>query len=362
MKQIAYILILISSQLYSQSKIIVLDAYDNAPISYAKIISKEGLIKSTDSNGEIAIDSLKSHDTKFIVQNEFYKEQIFDIKDVNADLVLKLSPFENVLDEVKVSNVKKEYRVISGYYRKYKLVNGILVGFVDAEVEYYTAIDCLDENFESILNYRFLENSKKPIEDENSNYIVSTLGDINGVDYLKCKTLYDKVQTKCTFIPNTAFKRIDLFDEKKIPCGEIVTEKSTKIFFNSESEKINKIVNLLGYRYQLLEVLAMEEYASVEMNNLKIDDLKYKKSLIKFNFKHKKETTFNEILIENEFFPQTVFYLTKEEYKEHRKNKLKFDRNATNYSSHFWENLSNIYPLNSTINTQLNPDLKEVKK
>lgn len=353
---------MISSQLHSQSKIIVLDAYNNAPISYAKIISREGVIKSTNSNGEIAIDSLKSHDTKFIVQNEFYKEQIFDITGIKTNLVLKLSLFENVLDEVKILNVKKDYRVISGYYRKYKLVNGILMGFVDAEVEYYTAIDCLDDSFENILNYRFLENSKKPIEDENSNQIVSTLGEIKGVDELKCKTVYDKIQTKCTFIPNTVFKRIDLYDEKKMPCGEIITDKTTRIFFNSESEKINKIVNLLGYRYQLLEVLAMEEYTSIDRNNLKIDDLKYKKSLIKFNFKHKKETAFNEILIEKEFFPQTVLYLTKEEYKEHRKKKLKFDRNTTNYSKPFWENLSNIYPLNSAINLQLNSDLKEITK
>lgn len=329
-KFLLIILFVFTLQFFNAQSIIFVSERTNKPLSKVSIFGKNGnLLAQSDIDGKIDKQTLNPPQEKYEVVYNNISVATLSYSDFEKGQI-KINDQLKEIQTVVISKKPAKYLYLKGNFNVYVTVNNKLNCYADGIVIY------------------IFDNKTKRLKSTNvEQYRVYTLIDPKEEKKLVASWDYQNDLE----VPN--IKHVGNLEKYKVNYPDI---KELKGDYKDEMEMTNKFLQkkpfaLLGFRFFDFKDILNISYEKNSQKTLK-ELLEYNE--INFvKIKHKSEPDFSAVVDYKNFYPTDISFSNEDDIE-----KVKFDRDNSNYKTPYWEDPS--FPNMQTIfNSYFKDDLKE---
>jgi hypothetical protein len=325
------IFLVLSLQFFHAQTITFVSEKTNKPLPKVSVLGNDGnILAYSDIDGKIDKKSLDQSKEKFQIVYDNFNVASLAFSDFDNGIIKINDRVKNIEAVVIKNNKPAKYIIIKGNFNSYLTVNNKLNSYTDGIITYIFDNETKKLKSKNVEQYRVfkLENveveRKRTITFDFTNSLeIPDLKDVGNIQDYKRK--------------NSVLKELkgDQKDQIEIT-GEALQKKEFALF---------------GYRFFDLKSILNLSYERETKKTLR-DFLEFNEiSFLKV--KHKSEPEYNQLILYSNFYP-TEFSFSNEKDLE----KVKFDKDASNYTTNYWEEAS--FPnMQKVFSSFFKDDLKE---
>ncbi|PJJ64405.1 hypothetical protein [Chryseobacterium geocarposphaerae] len=326
------LLFIILFSLFNAQTISFVSEKTGQPLPKVVVFGKDGNILATsDIDGKIEKSSITPEQAKFQLVYDNIAVANLSFDEINKDVV-KLNDRVKDIEAVVIKNNKPaKYAIIKGNFNAYVTVNGKLNCYVDGVATYVFDNKTKKLKSKDVQQYRIfrLEN---PSTDRKQT------GNLDYNAFLDLPRLM-------------SVGNITEYKNKNAVIKELKGNTKDEIEISGSALK-EKEIAFFGYRLYDMSSLINHSYEKDSQKTLR--DFLESNEIGYLKLKHKSEPDYNQLISYKNFYPTELDFSDNDDVE----GKVKFNKNNSNYSSNYWQDVS--FPnMQNIFSSFFKDDLKE---